>query len=118
MFSNTTTSETGVDLSVGVIPNEYLIGCSRVIAFIEHMCKRRGSEITLTDIKAQRDERIELVLVERHVDRTVYCVHCNLSILDEPLRSLVVRAGRVGTDIRAGVAARNCPDSALVLVRR
>ena len=83
-----------------MIPNEYLVGCARIIAFIEYMSKRRGSEITLTDIKAQGDERIELVLIERHVDRSVYRVHCNLSILDEPLRGLVLRAGRVRTYIR------------------
>ncbi len=117
MLRKPTTSETGVDLAAAMIPTKELIGGAKIVAFIEHMAKRRGSEITLADIKAQGDERIELVLIERHVDRSVYRVHCNLSILDEPLRSLVLCTGRVRTNIRASVAPSDCPNTALIFVR-
>ncbi len=117
MLRKPTTSETGVDLAAAMIPTKELIGGAKIVAFIEHMAQRRGSEITLTNIEAQGNERIELVLIERHVDRSVHRVHCSVSVLDEPLRSLVLCTGRVRTNIRAGVAPSDRPDTALIFVR-
>ncbi len=117
MLSETTTGETRVDLSPTVIPSAYLIGGPEVIALIQIMSQRRRCEVTLTDIIAKGNERIELVLVESNVDRTIHRINRDLSILDEPLRSLVFRAGRVRTYISSSVTPRNRPYPALVFVR-
>ena len=83
-----------------MIPTEKLIGCSEIIALVEHMAQRRRCEVTLTDIEAKGNERVELVLVERNVNRAIHRIDRSMSILDEPLRSLVLRAGRVRSYVR------------------
>ena len=116
MLRKPSSRKTRTDLAAAMIPNKELIGGAKIVAFIEHTAQRRGSEITLTNIEAQGNERIELVLIERHVDRSVHRVHCGVGVLDEPLRSLVLSTGRVRTNIRAGVAPTTSPDAAPILV--
>jgi len=63
MLRKPTTSETGVDLPVGVIPHQELVGRVRIVALIEHMHERRTGEVTLAYVEAETNESIKLILV-------------------------------------------------------
>src|SRR5262249_33241809 len=77
------------DLTAGARPAQQLRRHLIVLFLIEHLQQRAAVEGAGADIESERDQSVELILIERHFDAGVDGRRRRLDILPEKVRDLL-----------------------------